>query len=141
MREGWETVRVSDIATVRSGATPSTKDPGNWDGDIPWLTPKDLSERPAKYTERGNRSITEQGLKKTTLLPAGSVLLTSRAPVGYVSIARNEISTNQGFKSLVLKSGQMPEYWYYLLQNSTDYLLDNSGGSTFKEISKRSVEN
>src|SRR5699024_10087729 len=74
-------------------------------------------------------------------LPAGSVLLTSRAPVGYVSIARNEISTNQGFKSLVLKSGQMPEYWYYLLQNSTDYLLDNSGGSTFKEISKRSVEN
>lgn len=141
MREGWQVNRVADVASVRSGATPSTKEPANWDGEIPWLTPKDLSERPAKYTERGNRSITQQGLKKTALVPAGSVLLTSRAPVGYVSIARNPISTNQGFKSLVLHDGQLPEFWYYLLQNSTQYLLANSGGSTFKEISKKSVEN
>jgi len=137
MRDGWETVRVSDVATVVGGGTPKSGVETYWGGDVPWLTPKDLSQKPARYTSSGERSITEAGLKASgaRLLPAGSVLLTSRAPVGYVTVASTPIATNQGFKSLVLKDGQVPEFWYYLLGHSTEFLRAHSGGSTFAELS------
>ncbi|MEO9249151.1 restriction endonuclease subunit S [Citricoccus nitrophenolicus] len=137
MREGWREVVVEDVAQVIGGGTPKSNVEGYWGGEIPWLTPKDLSERPSRYTTRGTRNITQAGLDRSgaRLLPKGTVLLTSRAPVGYVSVAANAIATNQGFKSLILDGTQLPEFWYYLLGHSTDYLRANSGGSTFQELS------
>ena len=137
MRDGWTEVAVGDVAQIVGGGTPKSSVPAYWGGDVQWLTPKDLSDRPARYTSAGARTITEAGLKSSgaRILPAGAVLLTSRAPVGYVSIAASPIATNQGFKSLVLKDDQIPEFWYLLLGHSTDYLRANSGGSTFQEIS------
>ncbi|WP_153392720.1 restriction endonuclease subunit S [Ornithinicoccus halotolerans] len=137
MREGWRTVSVGDVAQVMGGGTPKSSVAEYWGGEVQWLTPKDLSQRPARYTSSGERTITEEGLKNSgaRLLPPGAVLLTSRAPVGYVSVASGPIATNQGFKSLVLNDDQLPEFWYYLLGHSTEYLRANSGGSTFQEIS------
>ncbi|MGX0630197.1 type I restriction enzyme, S subunit [Corynebacterium afermentans] len=141
-KQNWTPTKVKDVAKIVSGATPKTGIEENWGGDIPWLTPKDLSDNPAPYTSHGSRFLTEQGFNScsTHMLPKGTVLLTSRAPVGYVSVAANDICTNQGFKSLVLDDGQIPEFWYYLLSANTETLLNYSGGSTFKELSKRSLE-
>lgn len=141
-KQNWTPTKVKDVAKIVSGATPKTSIEENWGGDIPWLTPKDLSDNPAPYTSHGSRFLTEQGFNScsTHMLPKGTVLLTSRAPVGYVSVAANDICTNQGFKSLVLEDGQIPEFWYYLLSANTETLLNYSGGSTFKELSKRSLE-
>lgn len=141
-KQNWTPTKVKDVAKIVSGATPKTGIEENWGGDIPWLTPKDLSDNPAPYTSHGSRFLTEQGFNScsTHMLPKGTVLLTSRAPVGYVSVAANDICTNQGFKSLVLEDGQVSEFWYYLLSANTETLLNYSGGSTFKELSKRSLE-
>ena len=141
-KQNWTPTKVKDVAKIVSGATPKTSIEENWGGDIPWLTPKDLSDNPAPYTSHGSRFLTEQGFNScsTHMLPKGTVLLTSRAPVGYVSVAANDICTNQGFKSLVLEDGQVSEFWYYLLSANTETLLNYSGGSTFKELSKRSLE-
>lgn len=141
-KQNWTRTKVKDVAKIVSGATPKTSIEENWGGDIPWLTPKDLSDNPAPYTSHGSRFLTEQGFNScsTHMLPKGTVLLTSRAPVGYVSVAANDICTNQGFKSLVLEDGQIPDFWYYLLSANTETLLNYSGGSTFKELSKRSLE-
>lgn len=137
MRSGWREVTVEEVAKVVGGGTPKSAVSEFWGGDVQWLTPKDLSDRPARYTSTGARRLTAAGLEGSgaTLLPAGAVLLTSRAPVGYVSVASGPLATNQGFKSLVLDETQVPEFWYYLLGHSTDYLRANSGGSTFKELS------
>lgn len=141
-KQNWIPTKVKDVAKIVSGATPKTGIEENWGGDIPWLTPKDLSDNPAPYTSHGSRFLTEQGFNScsTHMLPKGTVLLTSRAPVGYVSVAANDICTNQGFKSLVLEDGEISEFWYYLLSANTETLLNYSGGSTFKELSKRSLE-
>lgn len=137
MSSDWRSVRVGDVARVIGGATPATSDETLWGGDVPWLTPKDLSDRPARYTSVGSRSLTQMGLDSCSavLVPKGTVLLTSRAPIGYVSIAGQPLATNQGFKSLALNADQDSLYWYYMLRNSTDYLESRANGSTFKEIS------
>nr|WP_176704683.1 restriction endonuclease subunit S [Arthrobacter sp.]AXV46302.1 type I restriction-modification system specificity subunit [Arthrobacter sp.] len=142
MTSNWETVRLGDVADVIGGGTPKSSVEEYWGGDVNWLTPKDLAKNPARYTGSGERRITQEGLKKSgaKMLPKGSVLLTSRAPVGYVSVASGPIATNQGFKSLILNDGQLPEFWYYLLGHSTEYLRANSGGSTFQEISGSSLK-
>ena len=100
----WRECTISDLGTVVGGATPSTKDSSNYDnGNIAWITPKDLSNYQDRYISCGERNITEKGLSScsTQLLPRHSVLFTSRAPIGYVAIAENEVCTNQGFKSVV----------------------------------------
>lgn len=141
MRDGWRDVAVEEVAQVVGGGTPKSGVAEFWGGDVQWLTPKDLSDRPARYTSSGARTITEAGVRGSgaKLLPAGAVLLTSRAPVGYVSIASGPVATNQGFKSLLLDETQSPEFWYYLLGHSTEYLRANSGGSTFQELSGGSL--
>ena len=99
----WVERKISDIGTVVGGATPSTKKPENYkDGKIAWITPKDLSTFSSRYIERGERNITEIGLKScsTQLLPPNTVLFSSRAPIGYVAIATNGVCTNQGFKRI-----------------------------------------
>jgi type I restriction enzyme S subunit len=137
----FEAKRLGDIAEIIGGGTPSTKDAGNWDGDIPWLTPKDLSSFEGIYVDRGSRSITEQGFKSSSakMLPAGAVLYTSRAPIGYVAIASNSISTNQGFKSLILKDGYVPEFVFYLLKASKSEIESHASGGTFAEISAKAL--
>lgn len=130
--------RMSELGTVFSGGTPSTKNSEYWDGNISWITPKDLSGYASKYISKGERSITELGLNKSsaTLIPKGSVLMSSRAPIGYVVINENEVTTNQGFKSICCNESLcLNEYIYYWIKNSVDYITSKANGSTFKEIS------
>lgn len=137
MNNEWKKIQLQDVADVVGGGTPSTKESSYWNGDVPWLTPKDLSGYNERYISRGERNISEEGLDNSSaiLLPASSVLLTSRAPIGYVAIAKNPIATNQGFKSLVLKKGQYPLFYYYLLKANVEYIQNMGSGSTFKEVS------
>ena len=134
----WNETTIGEIAQVIGGGTPKTSIQEYWEGNIPWLTPRDLTSYFRVQISRGDRSITEEGLKKSSarLLPKGSVLLTSRAPIGYVAIAANEICTNQGFKSLIPKEGVSDSFFlYYWLKCNTDYLQANGTGTTFSEIS------
>lgn len=133
----WRTYRIGDIADVVGGSTPSTSDPSNFDGDIPWLRPKDLSRPHERYVSRGKRNLSQKGLESCSaqLLPPKSVLLSSRAPIGYVALAKNPIATNQGFRSLILKPGFNPESVYYWLKANVTELERHASGSTFKELS------
>jgi len=136
MGSEWKTYKVSDIADVLGGGTPDTKAARYWNGDIPWLTPKDLSNHQGRYVSKGERNISEEGLKNSSarIVPPKTVLLSSRAPVGYVAIAENRLCTNQGFRSLVVKDGFDPEFVYYLLLHNTEYLKQHASGSTFQEL-------
>ena len=134
----WLDYKISDIADVIGGGTPKTAIDEYWNGNIPWLAPRDLTGYSNVYISHGDRFITDIGLKNssTRLMPKGSVLLTSRAPIGYVAIAQNEICTNQGFKSLVPKKGICnSEFLYYWIKNNVDYLQQLGSGTTFAEIS------
>ncbi len=143
MQKQWNKIKLGDISEVIGGGTPSTKNYDFWNGDIPWLTPKDLSGYNNRYVSRGERNITKLGLQNSSarMLPKGTVLLTSRAPIGYLAIAENDVCTNQGFKSIVLKDGYCPEFFYYLLKNNIDYIIGMGSGSTFAEISGTQVKN
>ena len=139
----WQKIKLGDISEVIGGGTPNTKNYDFWNGDIPWLTPKDLSGYNNRYISRGERNIAKLGLQSSSarMLPAGTVLLTSRAPIGYLAIAENDVCTNQGFKSIILKDGYCPEFFYYLLKNNIDYIIGMGSGSTFAEISGTQVKN
>lgn len=128
---------LNDIGTIAGGGTPSKKVNVYWNGKIPWLTPKDLSKSHSIFTSKGTRFITEYGLKESSarLFPAGTVLFSSRAPIGYISIAKNNISTSQGFKSIIPNKGYSPEFIYELLKKETPLIVREANGSTFKEIS------
>lgn len=133
----WIWTRLGDITNVVSGGTPSTSKEEYYNGNIPWITPKDLSNYKEKYILNGARNITEEGLKKSSavLLPINSVLMSSRAPIGYVVINKKEVSTNQGFKSFTPSISYIPEYLYHYLKKSKNYLESIATGTTFKELS------
>jgi type I restriction enzyme S subunit len=134
----WTWTTMGTVADVIGGGTPSTSDPTNYeDGDIAWITPADLSGHRGKLIERGARNITRKGLERSSarLMPAGTVLFSSRAPIGYVTIASGPVSTNQGFKSFVLPSGLESGYVYYYLKRAKDIATALAGGTTFLEIS------
>lgn len=134
---------LKECTTIFNGSTPSTTISAYWDGNIPWITPKDLSNFRGRFISNGERNITEEGYNScsTKLLPKNTILLTSRAPIGYLAIANNEMCTNQGFKSLVCNNKVSPLYLYYWLSTKIEYLKSISGGATFKELSKESLEN
>ena len=135
--EGWKVGRLDEIADVVGGSTPSKAKPEYYtQKGIAWLTPKDLSNHPAVYSSRGEIDITEDGYNSTStkLMPKGTVLFTSRAPIGYISIAQNDICTNQGFKSLVPKKAGTC-FLYCFLKYVTPEIENKSTGSTFKEAS------
>ena len=135
--EGWKVGRLDEIADVVGGSTPSKAKPEYYtQNGIAWLTPKDLSNHPAVYSSRGEIDITEEGYNSTStkLMPKGTVLFTSRAPIGYISIAQNDICTNQGFKSLVPKKAGTC-FLYCFLKYVTPEIENKSTGSTFKEAS------
>ena len=135
--ETWAFVRLKHIGTVIGGGTPKTNVPSFWDGEIPWLTPADLSGYKEIYVSAGERRITQKGLNSSSaqLMPAGTVLYSSRAPIGYAAISANPIATNQGFKSVIPFDFSMSEYLYYCLQARTPDIEQRATGTTFKEIS------
>ena len=140
----WVERKISDIGTVVGGATPSTKKSENYEeGKIAWITPKDLSTFSGRYIERGERNITEIGLKScsTQLLPPNTVLFSSRAPIGYVAIAANAICTNQGFKSVIPNENMDPLFLFYLLKYNKDKIEGMGSGTTFKEVSGNTMKN
>lgn len=130
-------VKLSDIGEVVGGATPSTKNPDNYDGNIAWITPKDLAGYNKVYISKGERNITEMGFKScsTKILPKNSVLFSSRAPIGYVAISENDLCTNQGFKSIIPNNKIDYKFLYYLLKHNKNYIASKGSGSTFKEVS------
>lgn len=135
----WPAVRLGDICEIVSGATPRTADRSLWDGEICWVTPKDVSELRGKYIGDTPRKLTEEGLRSCSanVLPAGSVLLTSRAPIGLVAINTVPMATNQGFKSLVPDRARVyAGYLYRWLDCNRAYLQGLGRGATFAEISK-----
>lgn len=137
-------VKIKDIVDIYNGSTPSTSISENFDGNISWITPKDISDQKSKYIYRGERNITEKGLKSIggSLLPKGTILFSSRAPIGLMSISKVETSTNQGFKNMVCKKGKVHnEYLYYLLKTQIAKIQELGTGTTFKEVSKSTIEN
>ena len=137
----WREMRLEEVADVIGGGTPSTKISDYWNGDISWITPKDLSSHGDRYISRGERDISSLGLENSSakLLPINSVLLSSRAPVGYVAISSQELTTNQGFQSLVFKKGHIPLFFYYLLKSKRAFIESHASGSTFGEVSNSVV--
>ena len=133
--------RLGDICTVVSGSTPKSNIPEYWDGDIKWITPAELTEQSYNITDSA-RHITELGVQKTGLkpFPAGTVILSSRAPIGKTAIAGCEMFCNQGFKNLICSDQINNRYLYWFLACNTDYLNSLGRGATFKEISKGIVE-
>ena len=142
--EEWKEYKLEEIGTIVGGATPSTKEPQNYDGNISWITPKDLSNYSSRYISRGERMITSEGYNSCSckMLPKGSVLFSSRAPIGYVAIASNELCTNQGFKS-VIPDGRFVDstFLYYLLVYNKDMIEGLGSGTTFKEVSGNVMRN
>jgi type I restriction enzyme, S subunit len=133
----WQTFKLSQIGEIISGGTPSTSVPEYWNGDVSWITPADLSGYVEKTIAKGRKSITERGLKNSSarIIPKGSVLFSSRAPIGYVAIASKELATNQGFKSIIPNSKVDSEYLYYFLKHAKQKAEEAASGTTFKEIS------
>ncbi|MFD6675477.1 restriction endonuclease subunit S [Rhodococcus zopfii] len=138
----WPKVALGDVAEIVSGGTPKSEVPDYWDGTIPWVTPKDLSGLRGAMIDETPRTITEEGLAKSSaaVLPAGSVLFSSRAPIGHVAINAVPMATNQGFKSFVPKAGVVDaKYLYHWLRANRTYLESLGNGATFKEVSKATV--
>ena len=129
---------MGDVSTIVGGGTPSTSESANFEnGQIPWITPADLSGHTDKFIMRGKRNITERGLQKSSarMLPREAVLLSSRAPIGYVAIASVPLATNQGFKSFILHKGTDSSFVYYLLLRCREEIQALGVGTTFKEVS------
>jgi type I restriction enzyme S subunit len=136
--EGWEVSTIGDEVHVVGGSTPSTKEPDLWDGGINWATPKDLSTLAAPVLLETARTISTAGLAKISsgLLPVGSLLLSSRAPIGYLAIAEVPVAINQGFIGMICDKRLSNVFaWLWTLENM-DAILAKANGSTFQEISK-----
>lgn len=138
----WKTCTIADLGMVVGGATPSTKEAENYDGGtIAWITPKDLAGYSGRFISHGERDITEIGLHSCSaqMMPRHSVLFSSRAPIGYVAIAENELCTNQGFKSIVPNENTDYMFLYYLLLNNRQRIEHMGSGTTFKEVSGKTM--
>jgi len=133
----WSWVKLEDVGEIVAGGTPSTLVNEYFDGEIAWITPADLTGYSNKYISKGRRNISIIGLKNSTarIVPKGSILFSSRAPIGYVAIASNDICTNQGFKILVPNKKVDSEFVYYYLKSAKQLAEKNASGTTFKEIS------
>lgn len=136
--KSWRWVRLNTLGLIVGGGTPKTKVNEYWvNGKIPWLTPADMKFINNKYVSHGQRNITELGLEKSSakLMPKNSIIYSSRAPIGYIGISKNELCTNQGFKSLVPFDEKIVNYIYYCLIALTPEIQSKASGTTFKEIS------
>lgn len=140
----WKEYKVEEFAEVIGGGTPSTKNPDYFGGSIPWITPKDLTNYEKKFIKNGDRNITKEGLSNSSakLIPKNSILLTSRAPIGYLAIAENDVTTNQGFKSIVVNPDIADfNFVYYLIKANVERIKGFGTGTTFAEVSATVVKN
>ena len=136
--------KLCEIGEIIAGGTPSTKIKEYWNGDVSWITPKDLSNYEKRFIAKGERSITQEGLKNSSamMLPKNAILFTSRAPIGYVAIAEEELCTNQGFKSFVCDEQKCYyKYMYYWFLKNVENIKAKANGSTFQEISGTVMKN
>jgi len=133
----WLWTTVGEIGVIASGGTPSTQNAEYWGDDIAWITPADLSNYRKKYIAKGARNITQAGLDYSAakLLPKGSILFSSRAPIGYVAIAKNDLATNQGFKNLIPTKSLYSDYVYYYFKTIKPLAEGMASGTTFLELS------
>ena len=134
----WREGTISDLGTVVGGSTPSKSKPEYYtEHGIAWITPKDLSVNKSKFITHGENDITELGLKNSSasIMPEGTVLFSSRAPIGYIAIAAGEVTTNQGFKSVIPRPAIGTPFVYYFLKNALPTIEGMASGSTFKEVS------
>lgn len=134
----WKKSFFSQIGEVIAGGTPSTKISEYWNGDIPFVTPNDLSEQKSPFIHQTERNITTLGLNKSSanLLPKNTLIISTRAPIGYMALSNNECVTNQGCKSIVFDSDQCPLFFYYNAHNYIQKMKSLGSGTTFAEISK-----
>ena len=140
----WKAGTISDLGTVVGGSTPSKSKPEYYcENGIAWITPKDLSVNKSKFVSRGENDITELGLKNSSasIMPEGTVLFSSRAPIGYIAIAAGEVTTNQGFKSVVPKPEIGTAFVYFFLKQNLPVIEGMASGSTFKEVSGSTMKN
>ena len=139
-KSDWE--RLSELGTIYTGTTPSTSDESNWDGGILWITPAEMNEE-SFFISDTVRKITEKGAKSKSLtqMPIGTVLLSTRAPIGKVGIVAKTMTCNQGFKNFYCPDKLNSIYLYVLLKHNTQYLNSIGTGTTFKEISKTTCGN
>lgn len=137
----WAVKTIDDVVEVYNGATPSTADEENYGGDVVWITPKDLSNQQQKFIYQGERNISNKGYEScsTHLLPSNTVLMSSRAPIGLLAIAKTELCTNQGFKSFIPKNDNEATYLYYYIQAHIKQIEQLGTGTTFKEVSREDV--
>lgn len=138
----WGVKRVKRLFEVVNGSTPKSEEPSYWDGDIPWVTPDDLGELNSKELLKPRRYITEEGYRScgTSLVPRGSIVLSTRAPIGHLAIAGVNLCTNQGCRSLVFRKNHDQHFFYYQLFVVRSELELWGKGSTFKELSKSNLE-
>lgn len=140
----WTTGTISDLGAVVGGSTPSKAKPEYYtESGIAWITPKDLSINKSKFISHGENDITELGLKNSSaaIMPEGTVLFSSRAPIGYIAIAAGEVTTNQGFKSVVPKPEIGTPFVYFFLKHNLPVIEGMASGSTFKEVSGSTMKN
>ena len=137
--KGWEVKSLGNLAEIVGGSTPSTADSDSFcSNGTAWITPYDLSKnQDNKFISHGEIDVSEKGIKNASLkkYPTGTVLMSSRAPIGYMAIARNEVTTNQGFKSFIPNKGFSKEFVFYAVKNSLKSIMQSASGSTFKEVS------
>ncbi|MCZ2460727.1 MAG: restriction endonuclease subunit S [Chitinophagales bacterium] len=142
--KGWRQGTFNDIAEIVGGSTPSTADKRNFTKNgTAWITPKDLAQNIGnKFITKGENDVSELGIKSAslTIMPKNTILMSSRAPIGYLAISRRDVTTNQGFKSFIPKQNYSTSFIYYLVQSYIPTFIKHGSGSTFKEISKSLIE-
>jgi type I restriction enzyme S subunit len=136
--KGWEVGILDDILEVKGGTTPSTKEASFWDGEFHWTSPRDLSNLQFPFLINTDKKITAKGLNKISsgLLPKGTLLLSSRAPIGYLAITEIETAIKQGYIAINAKKGFSNLYLLYWIKSNMDLIIERANGSTFLEISK-----
>ncbi|HEE6636247.1 TPA: restriction endonuclease subunit S [Acinetobacter baumannii] len=139
-KEDWEEKTIGDIFTIKGGGTPSTKEPSYWDGSIAWTSPRDLSTAKSLYMFSTERTITELGLTKVSsgLLPVGTLLMSSRAPIGYLALTDIEVAVNQGYIAILKHDLYSNEFMYLWCKANMELIKNSGNGSVFQEISKAS---
>ena len=133
----WQTKKLGDVCKIVNGGTPKTNIKNYWDGDILWITPKDMGRLKSVHVSDTERKISKEGLKDSSakIIPLNSIILSSRAPIGYLAINKKEITTNQGCKGIIPKKETDVQFLFYFLTHSADLLQKLGSGTTFKELS------
>ena len=141
--KSWNDVKVGELVDIKGGGTPSTKNSSFWGGDIVWSSPRDLANQRCHFLMRTDKTITKQGLLKISsgILPAGTLLLSSRAPIGYIAFAGVDMAINQGYIAFLPKAKLSNYFMYFWLKNNIQKIKDSANGSTFLEISKTAFRN